>query len=32
MANFVQGVAGKVRVGTGPTVAEFLMPIFAGSF
>jgi DNA-binding transcriptional LysR family regulator len=26
MANFVQGVAGKVRVGTGPTVAEFLMP------
>jgi DNA-binding transcriptional LysR family regulator len=26
MANFVQGVTGKVRVGTGPTVAEFLMP------
>lgn len=26
MANFIQGVAGKIRVGTGPTVAEFLMP------
>jgi DNA-binding transcriptional LysR family regulator len=26
VTNFIQGVAGKVRVGTGPTVAAFLMP------
>lgn len=26
MADFIQGAAGKVRVGTGPTVAEILMP------
>lgn len=30
IGNFIQGQVGKVRVGTGPTVAEFIMPKICG--